>query len=222
MLSKGLFLISTSVMGCSKRHVPKTVVAKVVPPDRVEAAQVAPEPTEFGPWQTRQNNWTGQPVIRDPVVQWSHTLSGPIIHSITSDSDQVYVVSSGDLFCFGVDGQPIWKTSINADGAAVPMSGGIHVPNGLGAMQVLARDTGEILHSYGGKTAVRTGPLLLRSKPLWVDDAGNVVTEAGATQVVTDGSVGGAASDGTIAVIGSSSKRVYSGSTRRRAATQHT
>jgi outer membrane protein assembly factor BamB len=136
-------------------------------------------------------------------------LSGPIIHPITSDSDQVYVVSSGDLFCFGADGKPLWKTSINADGPAVPMSGGIYVPNGLGAMQVLARDTGEILKSYGGKEPVRTGPLFLRGQAVWVDQAGNIVTETGVTNFATDDAVGGAASDGTVAIIGSASNTVY-------------
>jgi outer membrane protein assembly factor BamB len=175
----------------SFRPIEQTVVE--TPTIVVEKALAAPS--------TRQGQWTGRQIAGPPATGWIVNMGGPITHPISTDGEAVYVVASGSVHRVEMDGSQTWSVELQADGPAIPWENDLYIPNLSGVMQVLDPKTGELKTSHGGTERIRTQPLPLGGKLVWMARDGSMSGQEFSGEPLLYGPITDGASNGDILVV---------------------
>ncbi|MGB0639132.1 MAG: PQQ-binding-like beta-propeller repeat protein, partial [Myxococcota bacterium] len=150
---------------------------------------------------TRQGQWGGALIAGPPATGWIVDMGGPITHPITTDGEAVYVVASGNVHRVEMDGTQTWSVELQADGPAIPWRDGLYIPNLSGVMQVLDPKTGELQSSHGGTKRIRTQPLPLGEKLVWMARDGSMSGQELSGEPLLYGPITDGASNGDILVV---------------------
>jgi outer membrane protein assembly factor BamB len=183
-----------ALLACATTQVPVRAAPDMAPPAPEAAAPAFPPPP---PASWRAGVYDGAPMLRPPTEAWSRMLPGPITEPVTSDGERVYAVVEGRVYCFDLDGNPVWNIRSLASGGVGVTELGPVVGTDTGPVVVLDPRNGATLRSSPGGGPVRGLPVQVANGAVaWVTVHGLVSSTAGWGHEVALSAVGGAAADG--------------------------
>lgn len=174
-----------------------TVPVRVAPDMSAPMAEAPPVQWPTPPpdaW--RAGMFRGPPLIQSPTELWSRMLPGPIIEPVTSDGERVYAVAEGRVYCFDLDGNPVWNIRSRASGGVAVTDQGPVVGTESGTVIVLDPKNGATLRSTVGGGPVRGLPVQLPTEIAWVTVHGGIGSTADWGREVALSAAGGVAADG--------------------------
>ncbi|MDP2305636.1 MAG: PQQ-binding-like beta-propeller repeat protein [Pseudomonadota bacterium] len=181
------------LLGCGGATLPVRVAPDMNAPVAEAPAAQWPAPA---PEAWRAGMFAGPPILLPPTEAWSRMLPGPIVEPITSDGERLYAVAEGRVYCFDLDGTPLWNIRAQASGGVALTDQGPVVGTEAGTVLVLDAKSGATLRTIGGSGPVRGLPVQLPGEIAWVTRDGHVGSTAGWGSKIAISAAGGAAADG--------------------------
>lgn len=181
------------LLGCVGATVPVRVAPDMAAPIEEAAPDLWPAPP---PDAWRAGGFSGPPILRSPTEAWSRMLPGPIVEPVTSDGARVYAVAEGRVYCFDLDGKPLWNIRSLASGGVGMSDQGPVVGTETGMVIVLDPANGATLRSFEGGGPARGLPVQLSGQIVWVTTGGRIGSTADWAHKVALSAAGGVAADG--------------------------
>lgn len=181
-----------ALFACATREAPRVAPDMAAPPEPEPVEEAAPPP----PSSWRASVYPGPPLLRAPVEKWSRMLPGPVTEPVTSDGERVYAVVEGRVYCFALDGTPLWDIRSLASGGVAVTDQGPVVGTETGKLLVLDPKNGATLRSTVGGGPVRGLPVQLPTSVGWVTVHGVLSSTADWGREVAVSAAGPAAADG--------------------------
>ena len=109
------------------------------------------------------------PVLRDPVIAWTFTSSGPISAEAAVVGNRVFVgTGKGTLHCLAADtGKLLWEFSTKDAITAAPAvaAGKVFLSSNDGRLYALAADTGVEVWRFASEEKISSGAVVIKAPP---------------------------------------------------------
>ncbi len=189
----GAMVLALVLPGCGGARAPVRTAPDMAAP---VAEAPPPEKAPLPPGAWRAGVFDGPPLVQSPTEAWSRMLPGPIVEPVTSDGERIYAVAEGRVYCYDLDGAPLWNIRSLASGGVAITDQGPVVGTETGTLVVLDPKNGATVRSSSGGGPVRGLAVQLPTSVAWVTVHGGLASSEGWGHEVALSAAGGAAADG--------------------------